>query len=444
MRVLLAIALLSFSIVRAQDEDSVYVYSEPYWPVTFESWDDTPYGCYMVAELLAEYAGNNDVWVVEQDFATFNEATADITDALYVLPGKDLYFRDVDWEAIKDFASRGNTVLMAVEVLPTAIQNELFVSPPSKKIEPYVKTVYGTPDSLSQWMFYYRQNMDLANRSWMFQTTYSNTKSDGFEILASAVDSVYQDTTGYDSENYSLCVLVRKKIGKGWLYFTSAPLLITNLALKSEAGFQYWNAQIADMHFTQVYWDEYIRLPYANLVNNYTSETPEGKESGNGPPQSQDLEMPNDYKSPLHFIISNLPLLLAYLLIITALLLFIIINSKRRMRPIPVAERRENTSLQFAETVARMYYVEGKHADLVKQQERIFMHNVRKRYRLDIRALSEADEQKLIQRSGQPADRISYIFNIFRDCRSGAPITGNQLEALYNNLLAFDQNTQKR
>lgn len=89
---------------------------------------------------------------------------------------------------------------------------------------------------------------------------------------------------------------------------------------------------------------------------------------------------PEDSESPLQFILNQKPLRWAYFLTIFTVLVYIVINSKRRQKVIPMNETNINTSLEYINTVSSLYLSQDNHIPVVKYQRDGFYHLIKKRY----------------------------------------------------------------
>jgi hypothetical protein len=222
------------------------------------------------------------------------------------------------------------------------------------------------------------------------------------------------------SENNSI-LMVRYQVGKGFIYFLSAPLLFTNWALKTEEGFELWNYVFGNIEFDKVYYDEYVRYPYGQLIQSQNTSASTGYENdGSYIPEGP-------YISPLHFILSNTALSMAYALLMTGLLLMVLLNSKRRQRAIPVALKKENTSVQFSDTVARLFYTEGNYAHLARQQYKNFIHISRRKYRIDLRNPDETQIAQFSNRSGISVEDVKWLLAIFAKAQIEKKCNSNDL-----------------
>lgn len=94
--------------------------------------------------------------------------------------------------------------------------------------------------------------------------------------------------------------------------------------------------------------------------------------------------------TPMRFILSNTALRIAWYLLLTALLIYLIFKSKREQRAIPVVEPETNKSVEFSKTIGSLYYENGSPGNMVLKKIHYFLFDIRRNYHLDTNELSDA------------------------------------------------------
>lgn len=169
---------------------------------------------------------------------------------------------------------------------------------------------------------------------------------------------------------------VRLKVGEGYFYFHTNPIMFTNLFLVDTAGFEYASNVLAHLPTDGIYWDrESVRLPDAE------------KET-----RAERPKLPA--QSPLEYIFSQPALRTSWYLFLSLAAIYVFFGAKRRQRKIPILETNRNTSLEFVETIGRLYFQQQDHKGIVKKQMHLFLAHIRQRYHLVTRNLDD----KLIDR----------------------------------------------
>ena len=114
-------------------------------------------------------------------------------------------------------------------------------------------------------------------------------------------------------------------------------------------------------------------------------------------------------QSPIKIILSVKPLRAAYWTLIIGLALYILINIRRRQRPIPIFPPKENLTMDFVQTIGLLYFNQKNHKDLIKKIFAIFSEYISSNYFIRIE-FSSAFYQKLALKSGVSEKIVNRIF----------------------------------
>jgi hypothetical protein len=129
-------------------------------------------------------------------------------------------------------------------------------------------------------------------------------------------------------------------------------------------------------------------------------------------------------------------------LLLISLLLYFIFYGKRRQRPIPIYEAPGNSTLEFVETIARLYFIKGDHRNVAKKRFLYFLDSLRSRYFIDV----SMPESKLIEecsrKSGVPERTFASIFSMAKNLEKVEKITLEDLYQFNRQLEFFYKNAQ--
>ena len=117
-----------------------------------------------------------------------------------------------------------------------------------------------------------------------------------------------------------------------------------------------------------------------------------------------------------------------------------LIESKRRQRPIPIVEPLRNTTLDFARTIGLLYYQQGDHRDLANKKITHFGDFLRQRLYLPPLQLERDYYQLVAQKSEQPLADIEAIFRLIVQVRTQASIEPETLLDLNRRIDNFYRN----
>lgn len=126
---------------------------------------------------------------------------------------------------------------------------------------------------------------------------------------------------------------------------------------------------------------------------------------------------------------------------LATLILFALSEMRRRQRIIPVFEKPKNESLDFVETVGRLYYDQKDHHNLAYKMSLYFLEHVRQQYKLSTDVLDEEFTTNLHAKSGYPAKELNQLVGMVLFLRKEQSINEQQLSRFYQQLESFYQNT---
>jgi hypothetical protein len=129
----------------------------------------------------------------------------------------------------------------------------------------------------------------------------------------------------------------------------------------------------------------------------------------------------------------------AYYLAVFTLLVYVILNLKRRQRAIPVLSPLKNNSLNFVKTISQIYYQQKNHHQLGIKKINHFFEFIRNRYRLN---LTDKEEfiKSLSAKSGIDHSEIIDILNNSEKIKSIKQISELELIKISNLIDKFYKN----
>jgi hypothetical protein len=174
---------------------------------------------------------------------------------------------------------------------------------------------------------------------------------------------------------------IRFRMGDGAIYIHTSPRTFSNYVLRDSNDWEYAFRCLSYLPVEDVFWDEHYK--------------------GFGLQRSE-----------LSYILSQAPLRWAYYLLIIGLLIFILFEGKRRQRIIPVLEPVKNTTLEFVETVGRLYYQNRDHTDLAAKKIAHFYDFLYHRLYIRYRPGDEKIIAQISSKSGLPEEKIRELFQL--------------------------------
>ena len=125
-------------------------------------------------------------------------------------------------------------------------------------------------------------------------------------------------------------------------------------------------------------------------------------------------------QTPLRFILSDPALKAAFWITLFGIIAFMIFEARRRQRIIPEIKPPANTSLEFVETLGRLYYTSrGDHVNLAAKRVNFFLEYVRRKYYLPTSDLDENFIKDLSLKSGKKSEDVGELIKLVNKVRGG-------------------------
>ena len=227
------------------------------------------------------------------------------------------------------------------------------------------------------------------------------------------VDTATTSVLGYDEKHRSNFIHLRS--GKGSFYLHMEPLAFSNYFLLHKNNIDYYEKALSVINpeVTKIVWDEYYLY----------------KKQDNRPPQKKQGWLSVLFRYPA--------LKAALLTAILALLVYVLLEMRRKQRYIPVVSKPKNDSLDFVKTIGRLYYDKGDHKNLCRKMTAYFLEHVRNKYKLSTGVLDEEFINNLKYKTGAEETEIREIVSFIKYIDDAPAIGSNQLAGFHKKLDAF-------
>lgn len=100
-------------------------------------------------------------------------------------------------------------------------------------------------------------------------------------------------------------------------------------------------------------------------------------------------------------------------------------------------EVNENKSLEFIQTIGRMYFISKNHRLMSQQKIRLFLHFINERYHIPTNEINDAFYEKLRLKSEIPVTDIKAIFSHYRYIENTTDVSPDDLIYLHQLLDSF-------
>jgi len=216
-----------------------------------------------------------------------------------------------------------------------------------------------------------------------------------FNSFFSKVDTAHTTILGYQNEKFTNFIKV--KIGEGELFLHTQPIAFTNYQFLLRNNSEYVEKMLSLLPNSTVIWDEYYK------PNKLIEET------------------------PLRYILKNKSLRTAYWLLWVGLAFFFLFEIKRKQRIIPIVAPPKNTSLEFTETIGRLYLHSRNHHDLASKKIMYFLEFLRNSYFLNIKLNEPIDYQKISEKTRVDTQTITKLFNYMQVIQNSSKLSDYDL-----------------
>ena len=386
---------------------------------TYKKGDKKPFGSYVAHDRFETLFNDKFVETTIEPFdVTWNNIknySSRTQYSLYFLIAKNLEVSSDEADAMVDYIKEGNDMFISADYIDehllekikceTERLGEIVSEVHGKMNETFVKMDFGNDLKTSAYKYYY----------YPFLNSFS----------------------GYDSANTRVLGVNEKAlpdyiitfIGKGRLYLHAAPRAFSNYFLLTGNNYQYLENVLSYLRFEpkNVYWDEY----YKSHSISRRKKTSGGNSFGD--------DDKNKF-SPLNVIKNNPPLLWAFWLAIIALILYVLVNIKRKQRVINEVKENTNTTVTFTETVGRLYLQKKNNKNIAEKMITYFYEHIRNSYFLNTTQVNNEFMNSLSGKSGVAIETTQKLFNTIDTINAGKNVSDIELLMLNELIQKFYKN----
>lgn len=350
------------------------------WSPSYSRNDKIPFGNYVLYEMLPDIFPGQEIKTNYRTFYELRQNHKKEERFNYIFIGQSFSPSSEDLDSFSEFIENGNHAFIATESITEEISsnfNILFETYyPSQGDENKVLKIKDE-------VYFYEKGVGINQI----------IPGEGQEALAELSDGKP--------------VAVRVPVGKGSIIFSSTPLAFTNYYMLQADNNKFVNQILAELPVKNIVWDEY-----------YTS----GRQKAG---------------SELRYIFSSESLKWAYYLTIFGICIFMIFETKRKQRVIPIVRPPKNTSLEFAEIVGRLFYSKKNHKNLALKKMVYFLDFVRSKYNIKGSLLNNEFVEKLSEKSGLDKDELMKLKRDFSLIESSSELSDEGLLKLEKQLEKF-------
>ena len=366
--------------------------------ISLRQRDKIPYGTYAAQNLLSSLFPGAAISTDRQEPGLWQEVDTEDSNQLVILVAKTFNAETFELKKLAEFAQKGNYVYIIARDLSYSAADFLGVNKAADFFQG------DTEDSLSVSL----NPVSFQGRS---RFDYPGKRFDSYLFSYDTAKTVPLGENSFGYPNF-----IALQAGSGRLMVHLAPMAFTNYFILHKNNIQYFEKamSLVPQGVHRVLWNEY-----------YLTK-----------PASRKEDDPGILSVLWQFPSFKWALLTAMFTI----MLYVLVEMRRKQRFIPAWSRPANDSLEFIRTMGRLYYEKGDHRNLAQKMSGHFMEHVRARYKLTGQP-DDSYVQELSRRSNYPAHELQRITTTIYLIHNGALIEKYELVAFYQQLESFYQNT---
>ena len=363
------------------------------WQESYTHTSKEPYGTYILHELLGEIF----------DTDSLKESNEEIFDQLVYeeLAGKNYiiinnYFPadEADVDEMVRFIREGNQIFIAAR----GFSDEM-----TDRFDVQISVSSFDSEELVDIQF---EDKNLSSESYTFPARRMGAYFSKWDDRRAIVLAKTEDKEAK---------LLKFPIGKGALYLSSDPIAFTNFFMVHPENHEFVSNMLSylpDDH--DVIWDEYYK------VRNLRRKQFEGNDDS------------SNSDSAISYIMRQESLRWGFWVIIISLLLYAIFEAKRTQRIIPIIKPLPNTTLDFTETVGRLYFQQTDHKKVASKKIKIFLEYIRSHYFLKTQEFNSDFLETLAGKSGITLEETKKLFRLIDHVQKRQIISEDMLIELNN------------
>lgn len=365
---------------------------------SYRKTDKLPFGSFIAyQEFKSEF---QDYWIniADKPFTkTWSELQNETTNtySLYFLVTKNLILTTDEVNAMVEYVKSGNDLFISADYIDEKLleaiyctvsrKGEITSEVNGKMLDTWVSMFYGNDFNTQKYTYYYFPFLNYFN----------------------SYDPSITRVLGVNELNLPNYIVIFS--GNGRLYLHLAPRIFSNYFLLTKNNYHYFENATAYLRFNPqyVYWDEYYKEFSSTRNKNNLNQ--------------------DDNFSSFQVIRQNPPLLWAFYIALAGILLFVLFNVKRKQRKIEITEPNKNTTVEFTETVGRLYLQHKSNRNISEKIITYFYEYLRKKYFINTSVINTDFINSLSGKSGVDKKETLELFETIKQVQQKEEVTDEEL-----------------
>lgn len=360
------------------------------WTVTLKQSDKNPYGAYIVYRRLGDLFPV--AHIIHDRLPAYNQLSdTSLRGTAYLLIAPSATLESEDVRQMLGYIARGNDVLISTYSLSPALADTLGL-----KLSAPVQAAFAS-DSV---------RINFTNKQLATDSGYRFHKLTLNSYFVK-MDTVHTEVLGVNGAGHAN--FIRMHFGAGTLLVHAVPVCFSNYFMLFGSNSHYTASALSYLprDIRHLYWDEYYQ---------------------SGPGYQGGL---------LRFVLTHLYLRWAWWLALFAILMYVLFESKRRQRVIPIIKTPDNSSLDFITTVGSLYFERHDNKNISEKKIAYFLERVRNGLYLSTERLDQDFILSLARKTGTGERMARDLVGLIIQVRSSGDVSDPLLLQLNRHIDAF-------
>ncbi|MBC8145693.1 MAG: DUF4350 domain-containing protein [bacterium] len=366
------------------------------WSPSYSRYHKIPYGAFALYEMFVETLPAGSVQTSDLPLYNTIETSDNWAVDNYLIVNETFEPDEYDREEILDFVARGNTAFIAASSIGFAFQDSLGFATSGRSLF--------LPENLDMFLQQDTVRMNFVNPGLIADSSYP-IRVGNDEHWITTLDRDRTTILGED-ENHQTN-FVRIDHGEGSFYISTLPRAFTNVNVVSGRNREYAFKALSYLPPGKTVWDEYYKA---------------GRRVSS---------------SPFRFVLGNPSLRWAMVTALVGVMLFVFVHSRRRQRAIPVVKPPTNSTLEFTETVGRLYFEHGDHRGIATKKVAYFHEYLRSHLGIKITDVEHELYRRISERSGVAESLVRTIYGRIHHMRRAESFDADDLKSFNADLEMF-------
>lgn len=333
-------------------------------------------------------------------FRNFSSDYSNEYNASYILATPFLSVRKKEAEDMKRFVEEGNTLLLITDGFSEAFSDVFHIKCTAGNDAQVATNLFGLTDTHR----ILRDSLDLKYGYF-------------FTPFVRSVDPLIQhsiDTLGFNMVAKPDAVLL--SMGSGRLFIITNAAAFSNYFLLSGQNYRFAVNVLENLNQGSgyVFWDEFYR---------------------------KNINRSNEEKSLFDAILSVPALRWAFWLLLFLCALAVITNMFRKQRIVPVKVPNRNTTVEFTQTIARLYFSNKDNNNIAQKMIQHFLEHIRTNFYVPHQKLDDGFAAILAGKTNQPLPRTERLVRRMAAIMNGANVSDDMLLELNRELTELQKPT---